>query len=61
MKKVYAAAKLLEHGPLRMGELIEITRWDRKICEWVMRELVSLGIVVAEKHGPKRSTYRLAS
>jgi hypothetical protein len=60
MKKTYAAARLLEHGPLQMGELIAITRWDRKVCEWVMRELVSLGIVVSEKHGPKRATYRLA-
>lgn len=61
MKKTYAASRLLEHGPLQMGELIAITRWDRKVCEWAMQELVKMGIVVAERVGHNRNLYRLAA
>jgi hypothetical protein len=38
--KVYAARKLLEHGPLTFGEFLEITGWEFKTCRRVLSYLV---------------------
>ena len=47
MTKRYAAIKLLEHGPLTMREMLEITRWPmrglRSTMDWLMeQDLVTL-------------------
>lgn len=60
MKKAYALARLLEHGPLTMGEILEITRWKRKVAEWATREVRAAGVVVADKPCDRRAIYRLA-
>jgi hypothetical protein len=60
MKKTYAAARLLEHGPLTLGEFIEITGWCKGTCEWALGELISLGTVAAVEVRPRLNLYRLA-
>ena len=61
MKRTYAAARLLEHGPLTMGELLEVTRWPRSTVDWVLRELMAIGLVVAEPISECRNEYRLCA
>jgi predicted transcriptional regulator len=47
MTHTYAAKRLLEHGPLRLNEFVEITGWKKKSCQSALRRLVMYGI--AEK------------
>lgn len=61
MKKTYALARLLEHGPLTMGEVLEITRWKRKTAEFAIRELRAAQIVTARPITSRCSEYRLAA
>ena len=46
MKRTYAAKRLLEHGPLSMGEFTEITGWKSTQCRRTMRQLVETNVAV---------------
>lgn len=45
MTKTYALKRLLEHGPLTVGEVIEITGWPYCSGRKVLYRLVELGLV----------------
>ena len=45
MTRIYALERLLEHGPLTIGELIEITRWPRYTLTGSLTRLQKDGIV----------------
>ena len=55
MTKRYAAIKLLEHGPLTMREMLEITRWPirglRSTIDWLRaQELVTVQNIDRQKY-----------
>ena len=55
MTKRYAAIKLLEHGPLTMRELFEITGWGmkslRSTIDWLRaQELVTVQNIDRQKY-----------
>lgn len=61
MTRTYAAKRLLEHGPLTMPELREITGWDIKAAWGAMEDLLKSGLVeFFHEHGTNRRVYRLA-
>jgi hypothetical protein len=45
VKRSYAAIRLLEHGPLTFGQLVEITGWNPKQVEKVIYPLVDAGVL----------------
>lgn len=45
MTRIYALERLLEHGPLTIGELIAITRWPRYTLTGSLTRLRKDGIV----------------
>ncbi|HQS65417.1 MAG TPA: hypothetical protein PKV65_18900 [Acidovorax defluvii] len=51
MNKTYAAKRLLEHGPLTLNELVNITSWSRKQCCQTMHQLSHQGIVGSSRRG----------
>lgn len=60
MTRPYACKRLLEHGPLTLAELLEITRWPYRCTTEMLVRLMAEGSVVAEKVSPHRNLYRLA-
>lgn len=48
MTRIYALERLLEHGPLRMAELIAITRWPRYTLTGSLARLRRHGIVTLD-------------
>jgi hypothetical protein len=61
MTRTYAARRLLEHGPLTLGEFLAITRWPYRAAQAALTHLIEAGAVQAEKVGPHRNVYRLAA
>ena len=51
MTRKYALARLLEHGPLSIAELLEITGWDRRA---VWAALSSIGAKAQNMGGKRR-------
>ena len=41
MTKSYALRKLLEHGPMTRGQLIECTRWTANQVRWALSECIA--------------------
>lgn len=60
MKRIYAAARLLEHGPLEIGEFKRITGWRGRSAEVALRDLQFCGTVVHRRVG-RRHVYALAN
>jgi hypothetical protein len=60
MSRTHAARRLLEHGPLTFGELLEITGWPLGSLKCAIARLMERGEVVPEHCGPHRNVYRLA-
>lgn len=58
MTKVHAMQKLLEHGPLNIRELLEITGWERDQVWHVLWPLMNRDIVTVANINGKRC-YRL--
>lgn len=42
---------LLEHGPLTLGEFVEITGWPRRTCDRILQGLWLDGMVVKTERG----------
>jgi hypothetical protein len=62
MTRTYAAKRLLEHGGLSMGELVQITGWTYRKTETTIQALKSQGIVSTTLAlGVRRSIYQLAT
>lgn len=62
MRGIYAAKRLLEHGPLTEAEMLEITRWPRRKVTSALESMLATGVVKRAKiTGVKRYVYRLAS
>lgn len=47
MTRVYAARRLLEHGPLTMQEFVAITRWPYRACRHTISWLQATGRIVS--------------
>lgn len=60
MTRRHAAKRLLEHGPLTWGELMEITGWSYNALRGAMSALMEMGTVVAEPHEGRLNVYRLS-
>lgn len=60
MKRTYAAARLLEHGPLTFGDFRTITGWPSCIADTVLRRLVDREVVTIKNINGRRH-YALAS
>lgn len=60
MTRTHVARKLLEHGPLTLGEFAEITRWKYARCNNVLIRLRKQG-AVRRMNIDGRSRYALAS
>jgi hypothetical protein len=61
MTRVYAATRLLEHGPLTWRDLLSITGWTYNELRGVMDRLVTSGVVRKEPAGPHRNRYWLTA
>lgn len=61
MTHTYAMKRLLEHGPLSWRELVAITGWPVGAVKGAINCLLETETVVAERVGPHRNIYRLAS
>lgn len=61
MTRAHAMRRLLEHGPLTWGELLEITGWSYDQLRCVVAWLMQQGAVIAEACGPRRNLYRLSA
>ncbi len=59
MTRTYAAQKLLEHGPLRYAEMIEITGWTNKTVQSALRRLCNRG-AVRRRNARRGYVYELA-
>jgi len=60
MTRTYAAKRLLEHGPLTFGELVEITGWSSRQVESVIYSMVDQGLVQHTSGlGQRRRLYAL--
>ncbi len=60
MTRTYAAKRLLEHGPLTFGELVEITGWSSRQVESVIYSMVDQGLVQhTSELGQRRRLYAL--
>lgn len=59
MTHTYALVRLLEHGPLTMAELIEITRWSWNAVRSALGRLIEAGRVRAVPVGNRRNAYAL--
>lgn len=60
MSRTYCLRRLLEHGALTWGQLMEITGWSFNQLRGAMDRLMEAGVVEKEPAGPHRNTYRLA-
>lgn len=62
MSRPYAMCRLLEHGPLKFSEMLEITRWPGPRLERVLENLEKRGRI-RRFHVPgcHRNVYRLAA
>lgn len=60
MTRTYAAKRLLEHGPLTMGEIVTITGWPVRVCRRALQNLEQTGIVLRDSYRACRPVYRLA-
>lgn len=60
MANTYAMARLLEHGALTRGELIEITGWRHYAVDRAAERLLVAGIMV-RSGGARRYRYALAT
>lgn len=47
MPRTYAAARLLEHGPLTMREFVEVTGWPYRACRRTISWLQATGRIVS--------------
>jgi predicted transcriptional regulator len=56
MTRIYALERLLEHGPLTISQLIDITRWPRNTLVGTLRRLRDDRIVTVDSG----NVYRLA-
>jgi DNA-binding MarR family transcriptional regulator len=62
MTRPYAMCRLLEHGPLRFAEMLEITRWPKPHLEIVLDRLEKRGRIRRfHQQGCHRNVYRLAA
>lgn len=52
MTRIYALERLLEHGPLTLAQLVEITRWPRYTLTGTLRRLAGDGIVAVRRGRP---------
>ncbi len=59
MTRIYALERLLEHGPLTLQQLIEITGWPLNTLNGTLRRLRADRIVAADRGRPY--FYRLAA
>jgi DNA-binding transcriptional regulator GbsR (MarR family) len=60
MTRAYAAARLLEHGPLTFSEFLAITGWRKQRAWAVLETLVSRRVVqFTEALGCRRRVYML--
>lgn len=57
MTRTYALLKLLEHGPLSIGQIEHITCWPMEDCRNTVTELRGTGQIVSVN---RTSVYRLA-
>jgi DNA-binding MarR family transcriptional regulator len=60
MTRIYALERLLEHGPLTLAQLMEITRWPRYTLTGTLRRLEA-DHIVAVKRAPGGYVYGLVS
>lgn len=60
MTRPYALVRLLEHGPLTLAEMLEITRWPYRCTQAMLTRLIEERRIVAVKVGPHRNEYRNA-
>lgn len=60
MSHTYAITRLLEHGDLTWGELMEITGWSFNSLRSAMTRLMESGKVKKAPVAPRRNVYRLA-
>lgn len=60
MTRPYALARLLDHGPLTLAELIEVTRWPYRSTTAMLTRLQEEGRIVAERVSAHRCLYRNA-
>lgn len=61
MTRTYAAKRLLEHGPLTLAEMREITGWEHAAVVAALRQLMETGLAVIEYCGRRPNIYRLAT
>jgi len=45
--RTHALSMLLQHGPLRLAEIVEITGWGYCVARHVVRRLRCAGVVVS--------------
>lgn len=60
MSRTYCLRRLLEHGELTWGQLMEITGWSFNELRGAMTRLLDAGTVEKQTAGPHRNAYRLA-
>lgn len=49
MTRTYALKRLLEHGPMRLAEIVECTGWKYRQVEHTLNELVACRLVERRK------------
>lgn len=62
MSRNYALRRLLEHGPLKFRELVEITGWGAREVGGALSNLMAVGLVSSFKPRPNgRAVYELCN
>ena len=51
MTRTYILRRLMEHGPLTLREIVEITGWPPKLCWNTVHRLLDQGVVVLKSAG----------
>lgn len=60
MNRSYAALRLLEHGPLKFAEIMEITGWSESCCRKVLCRLHGRGEIHRTARG-KSGEYQIGA